>query len=250
MVSDTLGGTSGLLRRDFLRNTGSVLAGMAAGGWVEAALASTPKPRRGGVLRFATRGDTTGLDPHRNSLYPVSTPLAAITQGLLDLDLHSEPVPGIATEWDVSPDLLTYTFKLRQGVLFHNGREVDAAAVKWNYERIKNPKTSSAFARSALENLKEVLAPDKYTVRCHLEQPSAAFLADVVFYPCLLPPIVKQRPIPTPWAVARSSSYAGNAIMSRNSRALRIILRRMPRAIVCPIWSVSSAIRSRKTVYV
>ena len=69
-------------------------------------------------------------------------------------------------------------------MLFHNGREVDAAAVKWNYERIKNPKTSSAFARSALENLKEVLAPDKYTVRCHLEQPSAAFLADVVFYPC------------------------------------------------------------------
>ena len=35
MVSDTLGGTSGLLRRDFLRNTGSVLAGMAAGGWVD-----------------------------------------------------------------------------------------------------------------------------------------------------------------------------------------------------------------------
>ena len=140
MVSDTLGATSGLLRRDFLRNTGSVLAGMAAGGWVEVALASTAKPRRGGVLRFATRGDTTGLDPHRNSLYPVSTPLAAITQGLLDLDLDSEPVPGIATEWDVSPDLLTYTFKLRKGVLFHNGREVDAAAVKWNYERIKNRK--------------------------------------------------------------------------------------------------------------
>jgi ABC-type transport system substrate-binding protein len=186
MVSDMLGGTPDLLRRDFLRNTGSALAGMAAYGWTDLALASTQKPRRGGVLRFATRGDTTGLDPHRNSLYPVSTPLAAITQGLLDLNLHSEPVPGIATEWEVSPDLLTYTFKLRQGVLFHNGREVDAAAVKWNYERIKNPKTSSAFARSALENLKEVLAPDKYTVRCHLEQPSAAFLADVVFYPCNL----------------------------------------------------------------
>ena len=52
-----------------------------------------------------------------------------------------------------------------------------------NASRIKN---ISAFARSALENLKEVLAPDKYTVRCHLEQPSAAFLADVVFYPCNL----------------------------------------------------------------
>jgi ABC-type transport system substrate-binding protein len=150
------------------------------------ATASSTTPRRGGTLRFATRGDTTGLDPHRNILYPVSTPLAAISQGLLDLNHQSEPVPGIATEWDVSADLLTYTFKLRQGVLFHNGREVDAAAVKWNYERLRDPKTSSAFARSALENVKDVVAPDKYTVRCYLHEPSAAFPADVVFYPCNL----------------------------------------------------------------
>jgi peptide/nickel transport system substrate-binding protein len=71
-------------------------------------------------------------------------------------------------------------------VLFHNGREVDAAAVKWNFERIKDPKTSSAFTRSALENLKDVVALDQYTVRCHLHQPSAAFPADVVYYPCNL----------------------------------------------------------------
>ena len=186
MLSDMLGGTPALLRRDFLRTTGGALAGLAAYGSQELVLASNPKPQRGGTLRFATRGDSTGLDPHRNTLYPVSTPLAAITQGLLDINLQSEPVPGIATEWDVSPDLLTYTFKLRKGVQFHNGREVDAEAVKWNFERIKNPKIGGAFARSALENLKEVVAPDKYTVRCHLEQPSAAFPADVVFYPCNL----------------------------------------------------------------
>jgi peptide/nickel transport system substrate-binding protein len=184
MVRDSLGETLALRRRDFLCTTGGALAGIAAYGWKHLALADAPKPRRGGTLRFATRGDTTGLDPHRNTFYPVSTPLAAITQGLLDIDLQSEPVPGIATEWDVSPDLLTYTFKLRQGVLFHNGREVDAAAVKWNFERLKDPKRASAFARSALENLQEVVTPDKYTVRCHLHQPSAAFPADVVFYPC------------------------------------------------------------------
>jgi peptide/nickel transport system substrate-binding protein len=109
-----------------------------------------------------------------------------MSQGLLDLNLRSEPVPGIASEWDASPDLLTYTFKLRPGVLFHNGREIDAAAVQWNLARLKDPHTSNAFARSALENLFEVRVLDKYTVRCQLHQPSAAFPADVVYYPCAL----------------------------------------------------------------
>jgi peptide/nickel transport system substrate-binding protein len=112
--------------------------------------------------------------------------LAAMSQGLLDLNLRSQPVPGIASEWEATPDLRTYTFKLRQGVLFHNGRAVDAAAVKWNFTRLKNPHTSSAFARTTLENLKEVVVLDQYTVRCHLYQPSAAFPADVVYYPCNL----------------------------------------------------------------
>jgi peptide/nickel transport system substrate-binding protein len=175
-----------LSRRAFLATTSGAVAGAVAFGLVGQAEAGKRHPTRGGTLRFATRGDAKGLDSHRNIFYPVSTPLAAISQGLLDLDLQSAPAPGVASEWDSSPDLLTYTFKLRKGVLFHNGREVDAAAVKWNFERIQNPKTSGAFARSALKNLKEIVAVDKYTVRCHLHTPSAAFPANVVYYPCNL----------------------------------------------------------------
>ena len=175
-----------LSRRAFLATTSGALAGAAAGGLVRQAEAVKRHPQRGGTLRFATRGDAAGLDPHRNTIYLVSTPLAATTQGLLDLDLQSEPVPGIAETWDISPDLLTYTFKLRKGVLFHNGREVDAEAVKWNFERIQDPKIGGPFTRSALGNLKETQAIDKYTLRCVLQEPSIAFLADVVYYPCNL----------------------------------------------------------------
>jgi peptide/nickel transport system substrate-binding protein len=175
-----------LSRRAFLATTSSTLAGAAACGLVGQAEAVKRHPQRGGTLRFATRGDAAGLDPHRNTIYLVSTPLAATTMGLLDLDLQSEPVPGIAAEWDISPDLQTYTFKLRKGVLFHNGREVDAEAVKWNFERIQDPKIGNPLARSALGNLKETQAIDKYTVRCVLQEPSVAFLADVVYYPCNL----------------------------------------------------------------
>jgi peptide/nickel transport system substrate-binding protein len=163
-----------------------MLAGAAMVGLVGPTEAGKRHATRGGTLRFATRGDAAGLDPHRNTMVPVSYPLAGICQGLLDLNARSEPTPGIASEWDASKDLLTYTFKLRQGVLFHNGREVDAAAVKWNYEHIKDPMKSHPFMRSALENLKEVVVVDNYTVRCHLHEPSAAFPADVVYYPCTL----------------------------------------------------------------
>jgi ABC-type transport system substrate-binding protein len=106
-------------------------------------------------------------------------PLAAMSHGLLDVNLRSEPVPGIATEWEATTDLLTYTCKLRQGVLFHNGRAVDAAAVKWNFARLKHPQTSRAFARTALKNLQDVVVLDQYTVRCHLYQPRAAFPANL-----------------------------------------------------------------------
>jgi len=174
-----------LSRREFLATTSGALAGAAALGLAGQA-AAQDKPKRGGTIRFATRSDAIGLDPHRNIMYYVSFPIALTTQGLLDLNPQLEPSPGIATEWEASKDLLTYTFKLRKGALFHNGREIDAAAVKWNYERIQDPKIGNSFHRSALVNLKEVLVPDKYTVVCKLNEPSAAFLTDVVYYPCNL----------------------------------------------------------------
>ena len=186
MATVTLHTDPTLSRRAFLATTSGAMASAAAYGLVGQAEANKRQPQRGGTLRFATRGDAAGLDPHRNTIYLVSTPLAATTMGLLDLDLKSEPVPGIAAEWDTSPDLLTYTFKLRKGVLFHNGREVDAEAVKWNFARLQDPKIGHPLMRSALANLKETQVMDKHALRCVLQEPSAAFPADLVYYPCNL----------------------------------------------------------------
>lgn len=166
-------------RRQFMATTAAV-AGTAALGLPGSAMAA---PKRGGTLRFATRSDARGLDPHRNIIYYVSHPLAATTQGLLDLNQKMEIVPGIATEWDISDDLMTYSFNIRKGVEFHNGRDVDAEAVKWNYERIMNPKTSHSFTRGSLKEVAAVTAVDKYTLRIQLKAPSAVFLANVTYYP-------------------------------------------------------------------
>src|SRR5712691_2622602 len=165
MNGDMTGRESPLSRRAFLTATGGALAGTAALGLGGLSDTARRHPQRGGTLRFATRADAAGLDPHRHLINPVSVPLAATMQGLLDLNLQAEPVPGIAAAWEASRDLQTYTFTLRRGALFHNGREVDAAAVKWNFARMQQPKTSQPFIRSALQNLKETEVVDRYTVR-------------------------------------------------------------------------------------
>jgi peptide/nickel transport system substrate-binding protein len=175
-----------LSRREFLATTGGALGGAAAFGLAGQAQAGEAKPGKGGTVRFATRSDAVGLDPHRNTMYYVSIPLALTTQGLVDLNDKLELVPGVAESWEASKDLATYTFKLRKGALFHNGREIDAAATKWNFERMMNPKIGHSFTRSSVSDIKEIIVDDKYTVVFKLEAPNAAFPANVVFYPCNL----------------------------------------------------------------
>lgn len=183
MSQDTHRRDPGLSRRALLA---MLAGGVSSTAWALVGPDDERQPTRGGVLRFATRSDSLGLDPHRYLIYPVSVPLAATMQGLLDLNLRSEPVPGVAAEWEVSADLRTYTFRLRQGVSFHNGREVDAAAVKWNFLRMQDPKIGHPFVRQSLVNLRTVEALERYTVRFHLQAPSVAFPALVTYYPCSL----------------------------------------------------------------
>ena len=160
------------------------MAGAAAMG-MDPGIANAAKrhPKRGGTVRFATRSDARGLDPHRNILYYVSSPLAATTNGLLDFDANMNIKPGIAESWDISKDLKTYTFKLRKGAEYHNGQTIDAQSIKWNLERIKDPKIGHAFTRSAISDVERVTVGDKYTVHVHLKNPSAIFLANLIYYP-------------------------------------------------------------------
>jgi peptide/nickel transport system substrate-binding protein len=169
-------------RREFLATT--ALAGAALVAAPGSARAEKKRhPKRGGTVRFGTRDDSVGLDTHRNFIYFVSHPLSGLVSGLLDFNHKMEPVPAIASEWDSSQDLKTWTFKLRRGVEFHNGQTIDAEAVKWNIERIKDPKIGHSFTRAALVDVERVTVDDKYTVRFHLKEPSASFDTNVIYYP-------------------------------------------------------------------
>ncbi|MGH8069367.1 MAG: ABC transporter substrate-binding protein [Candidatus Entotheonellia bacterium] len=183
MVRERTGRESELSRRDFLIASGGVLAGMAAFGLVEPAHASKRRPGRGGTLEFATRLDAGGLDSHRHNQYHTSHPIAAMYTGLTDINQKGDIVPGIAESWEANKELTAWTFRLRKGVLFHNGREVDGEAVKLNILRIKDPAIGSSWHRGAVENIDTVDILDTHTVRFNLSVPDASLPANVLHYP-------------------------------------------------------------------
>src|SRR5215475_964692 len=175
--------TSDLSRRTFLTATSAVLVGATLGGLAPHGIAAQRHPRQGGVLQFGPLHDTSGLDSHRHNQLHTSNPTAAMYTGLTDLDQQGNIVPGIAESWEPNKDLTSWVFRLRKGVLFHNGREVDAEAVKLNLLRIKDPAIGTDWHRGVVENIETVEVVDKYTVRLHTRVPDVAVPANVVFYP-------------------------------------------------------------------
>src|SRR5262249_12599507 len=175
--------TTQLSRRTFLATSSAALFGVAMGGLVPQSEAAQRHPKRSGVLQFGTRLDAAGLDSHRNNQYHTSHPIAALYTGLTDIDQKGNIVPGIAESWEPNKDLTSWVFRLRKGVLFHNGREVDAEAVKLNILRIKDPAIGTDWHRGVVENIETVEVVDKYTVRLNTRVPDVAVPANVVFYP-------------------------------------------------------------------
>jgi len=176
--------TPTISRRTFLTTTSAALVGTALGSSLTRQSAAAQRnPQRRGVLHFASRTDAAGLDSHRHNVLHTSTPTAAIYTGLTDLDYEGNVVPGIAESWEPNKELTAWVFRLRKGVLFHNGREVDAEAVKLNIERIKNPAIGSDWHRGAVETIASVEVLDKYTVRFNTTMPDVAVPSSVLHYP-------------------------------------------------------------------
>ena len=101
--------------------------------------------------------DLPGLDPHPSTSTITYQVLSLVYQGLVDFDRDLKIKPVLAESWKVSPDGRQWTFTLRKGVKFHNGRALTASDVKFSLERILDPKTA-ARGRGALSIIESVQA--------------------------------------------------------------------------------------------
>ena len=131
------------------------------------------------VITYARPEDIQFMDPYDN-FNIVNTMIDYLLYDRL-VDYNPETgvgfVPALATEWSVSPDGTEYTFKLRQGVKFHNGEPFNAECVKVSLERYLNEKLKKGFN---WEGLKEVEIVDDYTVIIRWKQPNVLCLTSLV----------------------------------------------------------------------
>jgi peptide/nickel transport system substrate-binding protein len=151
-----------------------------------AALAAEPK--RGGALRVAYGNEISNLDFHTAPGYEMNWVAMNIGCGLISITPEGKFVPDAAESWQISPDGLLYTFKLRKNVFFHDGTKVDAAAVKFSIDRLMDPATKSSM-RIFYEPTHSVEAIDPHTVQIRLKYPYAfmlhmlsAYRMGLVFY--------------------------------------------------------------------
>ncbi len=148
-------------------------AGLIAGAAASGAFAQTPK--KGGTLTYTYQPEPTAISTLATTAVPVSLIATKIYDGLLQYaGAAMEPKPGLAESWTVSPDNLTYTFKLRQGVKWHDGKPFTSADVKFSIEVLALNYHSRG--KTYFGNVTAIETPDANTVIVKLKEPVPYFL--------------------------------------------------------------------------
>jgi peptide/nickel transport system substrate-binding protein len=164
-----------ITRREFIARV-SALGLMAA---VSPALLGTAAeaagPKRGGRLRLGSAGGSTtdSMDPGTLSHTMPQTTNQCLRNMLVEVDYKGNAVPELAESWEASADAAKWTFKLRNGVEFHNGKTMDAEDVIYSFN-VHRGETKSA-AKGVVEPIKDIKADGKSTVIFTLAEGNADF---------------------------------------------------------------------------
>ncbi len=116
------------------------------------------------------------LDPTSGAAQAIrEVTLQNIFEGLVKMDRTGKIVPCLAESWEIAPDNVTYSFKLRRGATFHDGTPFSSEQVRFSFERAVAPESTNA-QRQLFTPITEITTPDPGTVVIRLKQPTATFL--------------------------------------------------------------------------
>ncbi len=163
--------------------------------------------------------DPRSLDPALSTDVPTGRAVGYVFDGLVRFTPDAQVVPGLARSWDISTDGMTYTFHLRKGVKFHDGRPFSAKNVLYSWQRVLDPKTKGgrgwplypiAGAKEYADgtggrSISGLTAPDDSTIVIRLKEPFAIFpkllaMPVAAIVPDSVPANFGENPIGTgPW---------------------------------------------------
>jgi ABC-type transport system substrate-binding protein len=206
-------------------------------------------PDRRTIVDSRDNYDPRSLDPALSTDVPTGRAVAYVFDGLTTFTPEARVEPGLATRWEVSPDGSRYTFYLRRGVTFSDGRPLDARTVIASWHRALDPATKGGraeplqpirgakeFAAGTSKSVSGLSAPNDSTVVVQLEEPLGIFpkLLAMPVAAVVPPNMSSDKPIGTgPWRLiewkhddyllfARNPNYWGGAPAGDSLRA-RII---------------------------
>ena len=138
-------------------------------------LALWSAPGHAAEFRIAIGVDPDSLDPVQQTTTTVGNMLDYVVEPLTRMAPDGSIHPHLAESWTVSPDGLQYTFTLRKGVMFHDNTPFDAAAVKWNFDRLIDPEVR--VPGRAAYPIAQTEVVDATTVRVTLKRPYVPFIS-------------------------------------------------------------------------
>ncbi|MBA3378465.1 MAG: ABC transporter substrate-binding protein [Chloroflexia bacterium] len=166
-------------RRDMLK--AAAAAGMipvlTSGQVAARAAAQEDQPVRGGTFVTIGHHDVSTLSPDNDGETVIWAVVIQMHDGLYMVNDQYELEPVLAESYEPSADGRSYTFKLREGVTFHNGDPFTSADVKYTYDWIKDPANASTRGAS-MELVESVETPDDYTVVVNLTAADATFMVN------------------------------------------------------------------------
>ncbi len=162
-------------RRTFLQALGYGGLGLTAGSLLSLSApgsAFAEKPKYGGTIQLAWRGNVDILDPHKTTYLTAVQVHNNIYNGILRITYDGKKVrfePELAKEWEIRSDT-DHVFHLRKGIKFHNGDDFTAKDVKWSWERVANREISPIHYWK-MGQMKSIEIIDDYTIRLLLNKP-------------------------------------------------------------------------------
>ena len=226
---------SGIPRRDFMKWGARAGLGLAALSVAPEMVFGAPS-QRGGVLRTRFFAYPPNLDPHSSFLIWTANLAGRVYSRLITYKTGPDVAPNtyimapdLAERWERQDDL-TYTFKLRRGVRWHDvapvgGRELTSEDVKATIERILDPQKLLPL-RKQFEMVDKVLTPDKHTVTFKLKEPSAPFINYIAaHYSWIIPKEAKEGHLD----LSKTPVGSGPFLFQSFRRGEKAVFRRNPR---------------------
>ncbi|MCU0908276.1 MAG: ABC transporter substrate-binding protein [Rhodobacteraceae bacterium] len=163
-------------RRDFLRTTAMAGGAMVLAKLAPGAAQAQATPVTGGTLIWGHSETVQNLDMHQTGTASTGRVLQNVHASIVTVDANLNVIPNLAESFEVAEDGLTYTFRLRPDVKFHNGATMTSADVKYSFERCKDPATG-AVNFEVFNNVAAIETPDPLTVVIKMSAVNAPFLS-------------------------------------------------------------------------